>query len=77
MLTISIDEKVQARFQAVAAPEEDFAAFLAAAAQEALARREWQAKGRSEMQAMLDNPQRTFNARALYQCYQEKYGWST
>ena len=34
MLTVTIDEEVQARFQAVAAPEEDFAAFLAAAAQE-------------------------------------------
>ena len=59
MLTITIDEKVQARFQAVAAPEEDFAAFLAAAAQDALARREWQAKGRAEMQAMLDGPHRS------------------
>lgn len=32
MLTMTIDEEVQARFQAVAAPEADFTAFLAAAA---------------------------------------------
>ena len=59
MLTITIDEEVQARFQAVAAPEEDFADFLAAAAQDALARREQQAKGRAEMQALFDGPHRS------------------
>ncbi len=58
MLTITIDEEVQARFKAVAAPEADFTAFLAAAAQDALDRLERQAKGRAEMQAMLDGPKR-------------------
>lgn len=59
MLTVTIDEEVQARFQAIAAPEADFAAFLAAAAQTALDRLEQQAKGRAEMQAMLDGPHRS------------------
>lgn len=59
MLTITIDEEVQARFQAVAAPEADFTAFLAAAAQAALDRMEQQAKGRAEIQAMLDGPRRS------------------
>jgi len=49
---------VQARFQAVAAPDEDFNAFLDAAARDALARRERQAAGRAEMRAMLDGPRR-------------------
>ncbi len=59
MLTITIDEKVQARFQAVAAPEEDFAAFVASATQEVITRREQQAKGRAEMQALFDGPHRS------------------
>lgn len=59
MLTITIDEEVQARFKALAAPEADFTAFLAAAAQDALDRMERQAKGRTEMQAMLDGPKYT------------------
>lgn len=75
MLTITIDEEVQARFQAVAAPEEGFAAFVAAATQAAIARREWQAKGRAEMQAMLDGPKRPFDAEATYRRYREMYGW--
>ena len=76
MLTITIDEKVQARFQAVAAPEEDFAAFVASATQEIITRREQQAKGRAEMQAMLDGPKRPFDADATYQRYREMYGWN-
>ena len=74
MLTITIDEKVQARFQAVAAPEEDFAGFLAAAAQDALARREWQAKGRAEMQAMLDGPK--YTQAESRERMRQKYGYS-
>lgn len=58
MLTVTIDEEVQTRFQAVAAPDKDFSAFLAAAAKDAIARRERQAAGRAEMQAMLDGPHR-------------------
>ncbi len=75
MLTITIDEEVQARFQAVAAPEEGFAAFVAAATQAAIARREWQAKGRAEMQAMLDGLKSLFDPKAPYQRYREMYGW--
>ncbi len=55
-MTVTINEDVQTRFQAVAAPEEDFSAFLAAAAEDAIQRRERQAAGRAEMQAMLDRP---------------------
>jgi len=75
-LDLTIDEEVQARFRAVAAPDEDFNAFLAAAAKDALARREYQARGRAEMQAMLDGPRRRFDSEATYQAYREKYGWS-
>lgn len=74
MLTITIDEEVQARFQAVAAPEEDFTAFLAAAAQSALARREWQAKGRAEMQAMLDGPK--YTQAESRERMRQKYGYT-
>ncbi len=75
-LDVTIDEEVQARFQAVAAPDEDFSAFLAAAAKDAIARRERQAAGQAEMQAMLDGPRRRFDPAATYQQYRERYGWS-
>ena len=74
MLTITIDEEIETRFQAVAAPEEDFADFLAAAAQDALARREWQAKGRAEMQAMLDGPK--YTQAESRERMRQKYGYS-
>ncbi len=44
MTTITLDDALQARIQAVAAPEEDFQAFIAAAAQDLIARRERQAQ---------------------------------
>ena len=75
-MTFTIDEETYARFQAVAAPGENLAAFVAAAWSEALARRERQAAGRAEMQAMLDAPRRPFDSEATYQAYREKYGWS-
>ena len=74
-MTVTIDEEVRARFQAVAAPDEDFAVFLSAAAQDAIARRERQAAGAAEMQAMLEGPNRPFDAEATYRQYREKYGW--
>ena len=74
-IDVPIDKEVQARFQAVAAPDEDFVAFLDAVAKDAIARRERQAAGRAEMQAMLDGPRRPFDAEAIYQKYREKYGW--
>ena len=75
-MTVIINEEVQARFQAVAAPDEDFNAFLEAAAKDALARREYLVRGRAEMQAMLDGPRHRFDPEASYQAYREKYGWA-
>ena len=74
-MTVMIDDEVQARFQAVAAPDEDFSAFLAAAAKDAIARRKWEADGRAEMQAMLDGPRHRFDPDATYRKYKEKFGW--
>jgi hypothetical protein len=59
MVTITIDDTLEAQFRAVAAPDEDFAAFLAAAAKDAIARRARQAAGRAEMEAMLNGPWHT------------------
>lgn len=56
MTTITIDDELQSRFLAVAAPEEDIIALARAAMTEFIARRERQAAGRAEMQAMLDGP---------------------
>lgn len=75
-LDLAIGEDMLARFQAVAAPDEDFSAFLANAAEDAIVRRERQAAGRAEMQAMLDGPCRPFKSGATYQKYREEYGWS-
>ncbi len=73
--TIEIDEETYNGFLAIAEPGEDFAAFVAAAALKALARREYQAAGRAEMQAMLDGPRHRFDAEGTYRSYCEKYGW--
>ena len=45
MTTITLDDALQARIRAVAAPEEDFQDFIAAAALELVARRERRADG--------------------------------
>lgn len=80
MTTVTLDDALQARIQAVAAPEEDFQAFIAAAAQEMILRRERQARAqqaaRAEAQANLNGPRRPFDAEATYRRYKEKYGWS-
>ena len=55
-MIVTIEDEVRTRFQAVAAPDEDFSAFLAAAAKDAIVSRERQAAGRAEMQTMLDGP---------------------
>ena len=73
-LDLTIDEEVRTRFQAVAAPDEDFNVFLADAAKDALARRERQAAGRAEMQAMLDGPRHT--AAEVKERMRLKYGYS-
>ena len=65
---------MQARFQAIAAPDEDFTAFLDAAAKDAIARRERQAVGHAEMQAMLDGPRHT--AAEVKERMRLKYGYS-
>ncbi len=61
-LDLAIDEDAPARFQAIAAPDENFDTFVADTAKnairDALMRRERQAAGRAEMQAMLDGPRR-------------------
>jgi len=80
MTTVTLDDALQARIRAVAAPEEDFQAFIAAAAQDLIARRERQARAqqaaRAEAQAILNGPNRLFDAEATYRRYKEKYGWS-
>ena len=75
-MTVTISDEVLARFQAVAAPDEDFIAFLEATAKDALDRRERQTAGRAEMKAMLDGPRHRFDPEASYQAYREKYGWA-
>ena len=57
--TVTLDDEVQTRFQAIAAPDEALDAFVAAAARDALKRREHEAAGRAEMQAMIDGPWHT------------------
>ena len=73
-IDVPIDKEVQTRFQAVAAPDEDFVAFLDAAAMDAIARRERKAAGRAEMQAMLDGPRHT--AAEVKVRMRLKYGYS-
>ena len=76
-LDLAIDEDAPARFQAVAAPDENFDAFLADTAKnavrDALMRRERQAAGRAEMQAMLDGPRHT--AAEVKERMRLKYGY--
>lgn len=57
-MTVMIDDEVQAKFQAVAAPDEDFSAFLVAAAKDAISRRKREAEARAEAQAILNGPRR-------------------
>lgn len=59
MATVTIDDQLQTEFQEISAPDEDFSAFLAASAKDAIARRKRQAAGRAEMQAMIDGPWHT------------------
>ncbi len=60
MTTITIDDELQSRFQAVAAPEEDVIALAKAAMTEFIARREQEAIARAEAQAHLSGPSRPF-----------------
>lgn len=80
MTTITLDDTLQARIRAVAAPEEDVQTFIAAAAQDLIARRERQARAlqaaRAEAQAILNGPSKPFDAEATYRRYKEKYGWA-
>ena len=77
MTTVTLDDALQARIRAVAAPEEDFQAFIAAAAQDLIAHRERQAQerqaARAEAQALLNGPSRPFDAEATYRRYKERY----
>ncbi len=79
MTTVTLDDALQARIRAVAAPEEDLQTFIAAA-QDLIARRErraaaW-AAARTEAQAILNGPTRPHDPEATYRKYQEKYGWA-
>lgn len=80
MTTVTLDDALQARIQAVAAPEEDLQTFIAAAAQEMITRRERRAEARAaaqaEAQAILNGPSRPFDAEATYRRYKEKYDLS-
>lgn len=73
MTTVTLDDALQARIRAVAAPEEDFQTFIAAAAQEMIARRERRA---AEAQAILNGPNHPFDPDAVQRKYQEAYGLS-
>lgn len=79
MTTVTLDDALQARIRAVAAPEEDLQTFIAAAAQEMIARRERRAEAlaaaQAEAQAILNGPSKPFDAEATYRRYKEKYGW--
>ena len=71
MTTVTLDDALQARIRAVAAPEEDFQTFIAAAAQEMIARRERRA---AQAQAILNGPRHAFDPEATYRKYREEYG---
>lgn len=77
MTTVTLDDALRERIQAVAAPEEDLDTFIALAAQEMIARRERQAaRTRAEQaqaQAILNGPYRTFDPEGTYRHYQQKY----
>ena len=77
MTTITLDDALQARIRAACAPEADVQAFIAAAAQDLIARRERQAQARAaaqaEAQAILNGPTRPFDPEATYRKYKEKY----
>lgn len=60
MATVTIDDQLQAEFQAISAPDEDFSDFLASAAKDAIARRKRQATAHAEAQAALDGPRKPF-----------------
>ena len=59
MAVVTIDNELQADFEAVAAPDEKFEAFIAEAAREALARRQRELAARAEAQAILNGPRRS------------------
>ena len=75
MTTLMVDDEVVSRLEAVAAPEEDVASLAKTAMLQFIERRERQAAGHAEMQAMLDGPRRPFDPEASYRRYQDKYGW--
>ncbi|MDQ2686673.1 MAG: hypothetical protein M3Y28_02275 [Armatimonadota bacterium] len=62
MTTVTLNEELQARFQAIATPDEDWNRFVADATQELIERREREAKrwaaARAEAQAILNGPRR-------------------
>jgi predicted transcriptional regulator len=58
MTALMVNDEVVSRLEAVAAPEEDVTALAETAMMQFIARRERQAAGRAEMQAMLDGPRR-------------------
>lgn len=62
MTTLMVDDEVVSRLEAVAAPEEDVAALAKTAMIQFIERRERQAAGHAEMQAMLDGPRRSHEA---------------
>lgn len=72
MTAVTLDDALPAgdKVRAVAAPEEDLQDFLAAAAQDLVARRERQAQAwaaaRAEAQAILNGPSKPFDPEATY-----------
>ncbi len=59
MTTLTVDDEVVSRLEAVAAPEEDVTTLAKTAMIQFIERRERQAAGHAEMQAMLDGPRRS------------------
>jgi len=71
-LPIALDDALETEIWAVAAPDEDLNAFIAA--RDAVARRKRQAAGRAEMQAMIDGPWHTMAE--VQERARLKYGYS-
>lgn len=80
MTTVTLNEELQARFRAIATPDEDWNRFVAGATKELIERREREATrwaaARAEAQTILNGPRRPYDPEATYRKYQEKYGWS-
>jgi hypothetical protein len=76
MTALMVNDEVVSRLEAVAAPEEDVTALAETAMMQFIARRERQAAGRAEMQAMLDGPWHRLDSEETYRKHREKYGWS-